>query len=362
MPAPAYLLVFLVPALAAAALAFGGLWTLATPLFVFGLVPLLELVLPPRPANAPPAVEAARRASRAFDAVLYLTVPVQLGHVLLLMALASNGALAGWELLGATASVGICCGGLGINVAHELGHRPERRHTLTARLMLLSTLYMHFFVEHNRGHHARVATPEDPATARRGETLYAFWWRSVADGFRSAWRMAADLELRRGRRPFGPRNEIVLYVALQATAVAGAAWAFGWRGLLPWLGASLVGILLLETVNYVEHYGLLRSRDARRRWEPVRPVHSWNSDHPLGRVLLFELSRHSDHHANPKRPYALLRSMEGAPQLPFGYPAMLLLAAVPPLFFAVMDRALAALAPSTAQQSLSSPPDTSKVA
>ena len=110
--------------------------------------------------------------------------------------------------------------------------------------------------------------------------------------------------------------------------------------LIGWVGAAVVGFLLLETVNYVEHYGMQRELLPNGRYERVSRRHSWTSDHPVSRALLFELPRHADHHAHAGRPYGSLRHFSDAPQLPTGYAGMVLLALVPPLYFRVMDEAI----------------------
>lgn len=338
MPFAAFASVYTLPLLAAAGLAYGGMWAWALPVVIFGLVPLVELFLPGERANPSVEVEAERRRDARFDALLYLAVPVQ---ILLMGALAVRAdALPLPALLGAIVSVGIVSGALAINVAHELGHRPNRRDQRVAKLLLATSLYHHFFVEHNRGHHARVATPEDPATAVEGEGLYGFWLRSLTGGARSAWRLEADRLARHGKSAVSWDNEVLRGWILEAALVVSVAVLAGPMGAAAFVGASAVGILLLETVNYVEHYGLARARLPDGRWERVRPAHSWTSDRPVSRALLFELTRHADHHANPGRPYVALRHFDDAPELPTGYAGMVLLAHLPPLFRLVMRRHL----------------------
>ncbi len=343
-----YLLILIVPALTMAGLWLGGWWTAMAPVFVFGLIPLLELRVRGEHVNPDADAEAERKTNRLYDWLLYLMVPVQYAVVATLVFQVARGAFGDWELAGAIFSTGICCGGLGINVAHELGHRINRFEQFLAKMLLLSSLYMHFFIEHNRGHHTHVATDEDPASARRGETVYAFWFRSTIGGFLSAWRMEWKLQSRRGRLPWGVANEMVRFVLIQTALVAAIGVFVGPKAMGAFVAAAVIGFLLLETVNYIEHYGLRRDK-RERGYERVLPAHSWNSDHPIGRLLLFELTRHSDHHAHPKRPYPLLRSFPGAPQLPTGYPGMMVLSLVPPLFFAVMHPRLPqAMAPQPA--------------
>jgi alkane 1-monooxygenase len=318
-----------------AALLLGGIWTIALPLFIFGAVPLAELLLSGSTDNLSLDAEPTTKQRRIYDWMLYAVVPGQVGLVVLLMHQISVGALSGLEILGATLTVGVNCAAFGINVAHELGHHRSRFDQAMSKILLTTSLYSHFFVEHNRGHHARVATPEDPASAQRGVIVYAFWWRSVTEGYRSAWAIE-DHRLRKLAHPrLTWRNEMVRLTTMQLGTLLLAAGVFG-PAVLAWMAAGVLGFLLLETVNYLEHYGLSREKKPNGRYERTRPEHSWNSNHPIGRALLFDLTRHSDHHANPGRKYSVLRHFDDSPQLPTGYPGMILLALIPPLWFTVM--------------------------
>ena len=332
-----YLLAYTLPLTAAVGLWLGGPWTWLTPAYTFGLVPLAELLM--RPAPARPDVPAAdARHQPFFDGLLYLNVPLLLALLAYFLVRMNSGDFGPAETAGAIFGVGICIGALGINVAHELGHRARPAEQRLAQVLLLSSLYLHFFIEHNRGHHRHVATPLDPATSRLHESFWAFLPRALAGEYRSAWHLEAE-RLRRARRPFwSGANQMLQFQAAHAVAVA-TVWAgFGLTGLLAWLGAAAVGMVLFQLVNYVEHYGLLRRRTASGAYERMQPHHSWNSEHPLGRILLYELTRHSDHHYQAARPYHALRFQPASPQMPTGYPGMMLLAAVPPLWFRVMNK------------------------
>ncbi len=318
----AYTVAYLPGLAAIGAVAVGGAWVWLVPAFIFVFVPSVELFAKGSKRNASGEAERTRKQQRIFDAMVFGIVPVQAAAVGLLIWQVGHGAFAGWELAGATFSVGLTCGAYGLNVGHELGHRTRRAARWSAQFLMASSMYPHFLLEHNRGHHRRVATPEDPASAGRGEVLYAFWFRSIVGGLRSAW----SLDRRYVLRVWGATLAALGLVALTLGPAAAAAW----------MAAGLVGILLLETVNYVEHYGLQREALGNGRYERTRPCHSWNANHPLGRVLLFDLTRHSDHHAYPGRHYQVLRYFDASPQLPTGYPGMIVLALVPPLFHAVM--------------------------
>ncbi|MCE2970065.1 MAG: alkane 1-monooxygenase [Burkholderiales bacterium] len=300
----------------------------------FVLIPLLDAAIgnrgQPPPLDRPLAW--ARWVPRA-------QVPVQ---AVLLVAAVTIAPRLGWgELLVFALAVGTVTGGIGITVAHELGHRASRLDRALAKALLVTVLYGHFFVEHVRGHHVRVGTPDDPATAPRGMNVYRFWLRSVGGSFIHAWRLEALRLSRTGGSAWSLRNW-VLTGSLLSVALVAAAWlAAGEKGLAFFIVQGVFAFTLLEVVNYVEHYGLRRSRDGAR-YEAVAPRHSWNADYTLSNWLLLNLQLHSDHHAHMERPFETLRSMPQAPQLPAGYPTMVVAALVPPLWFALIDPRLPA--------------------
>lgn len=246
----------------------------------------------------------------------------------------------GWgELVVFGVAVGTVTGGIGITVAHELTHRAAGIDRFIAKALLVSVAYGHFVVEHVRGHHVRVGTPDDPATAPRGMSVYRFILRSVAGSFQHAWRLET-MRLQHERcSQWSLRNWVLsgsllsLLLFGSAAVVGGAKAAFVFGLQAAW------AVMLLEIINYIEHYGLQRQRIGVR-YEPVREAHSWNANYAVSNWLLFNLQLHPDHHTNMQRPFDQLRSVASAPQLPAGYPAMILLALVPPAWFAVMDRRL----------------------
>jgi alkane 1-monooxygenase len=336
----AYATSLLLLAAAVLALSVGGPATWLLPIVSFVLIPAAEQLSRGSTRNLSQEAEAQVLQNPWYDRLLYAVVPGQYALLLTWLVGATSGRYQGFELIGAGLTAGIGCGVFGINVAHELGHRRDPTERTLAKALLLTSLYQHFFIEHNRGHHVRVATPDDPATSRRGESVYAFWFRSVLGGVQSAW----NLERRRlegaGQAVWSWENEMVRMLLTQAGALLAVTLYFGPVGLVAWLVAATIGVLLLETVNYVEHYGLQREALDGGRFGRVQPAHSWNSNRTLGRILLFELTRHADHHANAQRPYPVLRHFDDGPQLPGGYPAMILLSFVPALWFRVMDNAL----------------------
>ena len=334
---------FSLPVLVALALVLQGYWTWAPLAYIFGLVPLLELLVPPDARNLSQAEEALRKEDRAYDWLIYLTVPLQYACVGWFLWLMKQGSLSAMETAGAVTALGLMCGTFGINVGHELGHRRQRFERRLAQAALLTSLYTHFFIEHNRGHHKHVSTNDDPASARRGEWVYAFWLRSTVGGYLSAWRLEAERLRKRGLPVASWHNEMIRLTLLQTAWLVAIYLLAGPQAFGLYLMAAAMGFLLLETVNYIEHYGLQRQRTARGGYERVQPHHSWNSDHVVGRLLLFELSRHSDHHYVASRKYQILRHHQDSPQMPTGYPGMMLLSLLPPLWFAVMHPRIDAL-------------------
>ena len=331
-----YLLSYIVPGFAAFCLFSDSIWAWVAPIIAFVILPILELVMPAPVDNLSPDEEESLLQSRWYDLVVYSMVPFQLA--MLAWYLYSNATIDKplWLWGAHAAAMGLLSGIIGINVAHELGHRRSRFEQNLSKILLFTTLYMHFFIEHNRGHHNKVATADDPASARYGEWLYPFVARSIIFSWLDAWKLEAT-RLRAVERPIVSwHNEMLRFTVYQTAAVAAVFVIGGPWVAFSWLASAFLGILLLEVVNYLEHYGLSRQQLDNGRYERVQPVHSWNSNHLLGRMLLFELTRHSDHHANARRRYQILRHFDESPQLPTGYPGMMVLATIPPLWFAVM--------------------------
>ena len=318
----------------------GGVFTFLTPVYVFGLIPILDFLIGIDRTNPPPG-----QASKDLEQVIgyrlltWACCPVQVAVVVWGAYVVALTPLSLLEKLGLTLSIGISSGAMGITVAHELAHRVNNRlEPFLARIMLCTCLYMHWSIEHVVGHHRTVATPADPATARLGESYYRFWPRTVFGGFNSAWEFEVQRILKKGRRTWSRHNRVAVYLVWQGALLAGFAWLFGMLGLLYFIIQSVIAVSLLEVVNYVEHYGLLRNQTTGGNYEPIRPQHSWNSSNWLTNRFLFNLQRHSDHHYKPGLRYQALRHFDESPQLPTGYAGMLLLALVPPLWYRVMDR------------------------
>ena len=335
---PAGLLVPLLPVLAAW-LAGGGGWTgwwYAGPIVVFGVIPLLDTAFGRDTSNPPDAAVPALEADRYYRWCTWLYLPLQYVGFLWAARLTARGDLSPVAYLGLALTVGTVAG-IGINTAHELGHKRDRLERRLSKVALAQSAYGHFYVEHNRGHHANVSTPDDPASARLGESFWRFLPRTVGGSVRSGWSIAAAAQARKGQRVWSWRNDVLNAWALTAVLFAGTIAWLGPRVVPFVVIQAVMGFLLLEVVNYIEHYGLLRQRVANGRFERCRPTHSWNSNNLASNLFLYHLERHSDHHANPTRRYQSLRHVDDAPQLPSGYALMICVAAVPPLWRRVMD-------------------------
>jgi len=335
-----YCTAFLFPALAYGALVGWHQFHWGLPFVAFVLLPLLDQVLPEFSVSLSKEKEKQRSAQWMYDIPLYALLPVQWFIIYTLCVETASMNLEDFNLawLGTVFGVGICCGTFGINVAHELGHRNGRLPQLASKAYLLSSLYMHFIIEHNFGHHRHVATKNDPATSRYNQTVYAFWLQSTIGSWNSAWKIE-QTRVSKKSLPWW-NNQMWHFVSIQAILLIMIGLGFGLFALLSFVAAAIIGILLLETINYLEHYGLEREQTSNGRFERVQPHHSWNCNRSVGRLVLFELTRHSDHHAHAKRPYQILKHYADAPQLPAGYPAMMVLSLFPPLWFAVMNPAL----------------------
>ncbi|MEV6278329.1 alkane 1-monooxygenase [Nocardia sp. NPDC051832] len=306
------------------------------PIIVLVVIPILDWLVGEDGSNPRDEDYELLSNDRYYRWCTYLFLPIQLVGLGIACFMWAGNELSVLDKLGLAATLGFVSG-IGINAAHELGHRVEHLERWLAKIALAQSCYGHFFVEHNRGHHVRVATPEDPASGRLGESLWEFLPRSVTGGFRSALGLERERLARKGKRWWSPHNHILQAWAMSLVLFGGLLAGFG-LGALPYLLLqAVIGVGLLETVNYVEHYGLLRERRPNGNYARCSARDSWNSDRLVTNIFLFHLQRHSDHHANPGRRYQTLRSSMQAPQLPAGYASMIVFAAIPPLWRAVMD-------------------------
>ena len=333
-----YLSVYTLPLATVFSFLTTGWMTFFPVLYAFIVIPTAELLVPPLKENDPAPLADAKSRDPWFDFLLVGLVPIHYFLGIWFLISVSGTGMDTISIVGRVLSYGLMCGVIGINVAHELGHRPNKWFQLLAKALLLTSLYTHFFIEHNKGHHKNVATPEDPSTARLNEPLMFFWFRSISQSYMNAWRLEASRLKRMKQSRISLNNEMIRFSIAHIALLATIWFFFDGFGVLYYTLSAAFGFLLLETVNYIEHYGLVREKISEHRYEDASPAHSWNSDHQYGRVFLFELSRHSDHHFQPAKKYPTLRRWDESPQMPTGYPGMMILSFIPPLWFAVMNK------------------------
>ena len=332
-----YLFAYIAPLSAIFGFLMSGWWYYAAFVVGFILIPIVETSLAGNSSNLSEEEETIQLNKPWFDFLIYLNFPLLFYILYLFLNVVSKGDLQAYETIGLILSMSVIIGSTGINVAHELGHRENKFEQFFAKIMLVPALYMHFFLEHNLGHHKNIATDEDPASAKYGESVYQFWLRSIIDGYKDAWNIENKRLRKEGKSLISFQNEMIVYHLVQLVYLGSLFFIFGLNGLLAGFAAAMGGVLMLETVNYIEHYGLRRKKLSNGKYEPASFVHSWNSDHELGRIFLYELTRHSDHHFKSTRKYQILRHFDESPQLPYGYPTSILLSLVPPLWFHIMN-------------------------
>jgi len=305
-------------------------------LYIYVWIPIADGIFGEDSHNPPEAAVPQLAADNYYRAILYVHIAMLYACFALCIWFAATQPLPWWAFLGFTLGVGLTSAD-GIIVGHELGHKRS----LADRLMGLAGLslvgYGHFRIEHNRGHHVHVATPEDSASARMGESVYRFATREIPGAIKRAWRLERERLERLGKSHWSLRNEVLMSWSFTAAIAAAVTTVFGPLALLFVLIHHAFAWYGLTQANYVEHYGLLRQKLPNGRYEPPEPRHSWNTNHVYSNLISFHLQRHSDHHANPLRPYQALRDIPDLPRLPSGYPGCFGLAAVPSMWFKVMD-------------------------
>ena len=331
-----YLMSYSIALMAFIGISLGGFYNYLAVVFTFIFISILETIVKKSDEEYTEEEKKSRLLDPFFDLLLYLNIPIVFGIFFFsLDKLAFTSSVS--DIIGIILSASIVMATNGINVGHELGHRKSIIARTCSKLLYLPCQYMHFYIEHNFGHHINVATPEDPATARYKQTLYSFWITSVVRTYVSAWKIQLKLLKVSKRNFFSIKNDMVFYTLFQITFLAFVYYNFGLYLTLLSILMSFISFLFLETINYVEHYGLLRKKEPSGRYERVKPHHSWNSNHTIGRIVLYELTRHSDHHFKSSKKYQVLESLDDCPHLPYGYPTSILLSFIPPLWFSIMN-------------------------
>ncbi len=335
---------FILPALVITGVLLGGMWNYLAIGFVFIIITVVDQWVGLDTTNVSDAEAKIIGEEFFYRLITYVWAIVQVAFLIWgVWVVSENKIVSLTDWIGFTISFALVTGGIGITVAHELGHKKSAFERFCSKLILMTVCYMHFYIEHNRGHHVTVATPEDPATARKNEHFYRFWFRSVFSGYGHAWKISNQRLRNQGTSPISVQNDMIWF-ALLPVLFCGVLTRFfspddqiNWNIPLFFLAQSIIAFSLLELVNYIEHYGIVRRRLASGQFERVNPLHSWNASHLISNFFLFQLQRHSDHHANAIKRYQILNHVDESPQLPFGYPTMILLALVPPLWFHRMN-------------------------
>lgn len=332
-----YVAAYIIPLCAILGIANPDHLSYLTPVVAFGIIPILELFTPKITKNLPATTKESKAIHPFFTWLLYLNLPLIYGCLGFALLSINEQNLTSFQHLGLVLSLGILLGSNGINVAHEVGHRKGKWNQLISKLLLLPSHYTHFTLEHNYGHHAKVSTPEDPATSRLNQSVYSFWVTSVVNQYKNAWKIQKSLLASESYSFWSLKNSMLINTFLQVAYLSILFIVFSWSTALLGVSMGIIGFLLLESINYIEHYGLLRAQSKSGRYLPVKEIHSWNSNHLLGRILLYELTRHSDHHYRAHKKYQVLDYYSTSPELPYGYPTSILLTFWPPLWFAIMN-------------------------
>ncbi len=321
----------------------GSQWMLAVPLAVIYLVlPFMDWALGSDNNNPPEEIVPQLEEDRYYRILTMLTVPLHFVVLIVVAWFVGTQDLSIWSVLLMALTAGTFSG-LGVNTAHELGHKKPVIERTFAKFAQAVPAYGHFCIEHNRGHHIDVATSEDPASSRMGESIYKFVLREIPGAFRRGWAAETERLKRLGKGPWCLQNDVLQSYAITVVLQGGLILAFGWI-MIPFLAIhNFWAWYQLTSANYIEHYGLLRDKRENGRYERTQPHHSWNANYIFSNITLFHLERHSDHHANPTRRYQSLRNFDDIPELPSGYFGMYLVAYVPWLWYRLMDKRVLAL-------------------
>ncbi len=338
----------ILPALVIAGYYGGGWWNYSSLGFVFLFVPAIDQLVGLDPSNTSKEKQGIIGEEFYYRFITYLWVYVQLALILWACYVIATKSLQGpVEWIGFTVGVALVTGGIGITVAHELGHKKSQLERFYSLVLLMTVGYMHFYIEHNRGHHLHVATPQDPATAKRNQDFYRFWFQTTFGSIAHAWQLESNRLEKQNKSLFNIYNQMIwfiilpiLFYGLLTLDFSVLSGKFIWQIPIFLIVQGILAFSLLELVNYVEHYGIIRKEISPGQYERVNPMHSWNTSYLVSNFFLFQLQRHSDHHDNALKRYQVLNHVDESPQLPYGYPTMILIALVPPIWFSMMNKRL----------------------
>ena len=333
-----YLMAYSIPFSALVGFYLGGYYLFITPIYTFVIIPVVESILTFFKVDNIETERTNNSVHWIFDLLLYIIIPIVFTLLIYSLTQIINHQFLSLEFLGTIISMGLVVVSNGINVAHELCHRHKTIERFLGKILLIPSLYMHFYLEHNFGHHLNVATNEDAVTAKYNEPLYSFWISAIKGELLGAIKIQKTRLSRQNISFFSIYNDMFWYSIIQLMYLSLVFLFFSFKGIIFSLLVALFSILMFECVNYIEHYGLLRKKLESGRYERVQAKHSWNSNHILGRIVLYELTRHSDHHRIAETKFQNLKSIEESPQLPFGYPTCILLSFIPVLWFKLMNR------------------------
>jgi len=331
-----YLSAYILPFSAFYAIGAEGIQSFITLIIAFILLPIIEGIVPPNDQNLSLQESGRKETQRFFDVLLFINIPIVYCLIVYFFQ-SSQSFTSSSQWVSGIATMALILSTSGINVAHELGHNKSSLDKTASKILLLPSLYMHFIIEHNIGHHMRVSTPEDPASSRKNENLYSFWFRSITKSYTHALTLEKKRLSKSEHGFYSIHNQMFQFIFIQLAYLFIIFFFFGMIGLYAAIAMAIGSFLILETINYVEHYGLVRQKLSNGKYERVTKRHSWNSNHILGRIFLYELTRHSDHHYKASKKYQVLDHHDESPQLPLGYPGSLLLALIPPLWFRKMN-------------------------
>ena len=332
-----YLMAYSIPLSAIIGLTTEGFFYFLTPIYIFIGIPVVEAILTFLKLDDKFKGRSSKEIHWIFNCMLYINIFLVYGVLTYALIKSISINIISLDFLGILFTVGLVIVSNGINVAHELCHRSNSFEKFLGKFLLIPSLYMHFYLEHNFGHHLNVATADDPVTARYNEPLYSFWISAVFGELNGAIKIQRKRLKNNNLSFFSIQNDMLWYGIIQFLFVLSGFIIFGLKGLILITVSAIIAILMFESVNYIEHYGLLRKKLESGRYERVQEKHSWNSNHILGRIVLYELTRHSDHHRSSTIEYQNLKSIDKSPQLPFGYPTSILISFIPVLWFKIMN-------------------------
>ncbi|WP_323781172.1 alkane 1-monooxygenase [Thalassovita sp.] len=311
----------------------GGIWTVLLPLWAWWLFTLLDAIFGLNLENADPGTPDADLFWYRLITMIWFPIQFVVIYGMIFYVTRADH-LGVVEKLVLFFGVGVISGTVGIVYSHELMHQKNRLERWLGDFLLATVLYSHFRSEHLLVHHRHVGTPRDAVTARYNEGFHRYFFRVLRDCPKSAWAAERAMLDRRKLPVLHGSNPFWRYGALQLAALVLAVVFGGWEGVFLFVVQAFSAIWQLELTNYVEHYGLTRKHLGEGKYEHVKPHHSWNAAHKATNWLLINLQRHSDHHYKPDRRFPLLQNYDAAeaPQLPYGYPLMALVAMIPPLW------------------------------